>query len=78
VLLAGAGLLSKHHSTGATTVIAEAPAPSAVQESTAAQSDIPAPLSLNRIVAALQVMLATRRAARNEEHAYWYTVARGM
>ena len=35
-------------------------------------------LSLNRIVAALQLLLATRRAARNEEHAYWYTVARGM
>jgi hypothetical protein len=39
-------------------------------------------LSLNRIVAALQVLLATRRAtrraARNEDHAYWYTVARGM
>jgi hypothetical protein len=34
--------------------------------------------SLNRIVAALQALLATRRAARNEEHAYWYTVARGM
>jgi hypothetical protein len=35
-------------------------------------------LSLNRIVAALQLLLATRRAARNEEHAYWYTVARGL
>ena len=35
-------------------------------------------LSLNRIAAALQLLLATRRAARNEEHAYWYTVARGM
>ena len=34
--------------------------------------------SLNRIAAALQVVLATRRAARNEEHAYWYTVARGL
>ena len=34
--------------------------------------------SLNRIVAALQLLLATRRAARNEEHAYWYTVARGL
>ncbi len=35
-------------------------------------------LSLNRIVAALQLLLATRRAARSEDHAYWYTVARGM
>jgi hypothetical protein len=35
-------------------------------------------LSLNRIAAVLQVVLATRRAAHSEEHAYWYTVARGM
>jgi hypothetical protein len=35
-------------------------------------------LSLGRIAAALQVVLATRRAARGEEYAYWYTVARGM
>jgi hypothetical protein len=35
-------------------------------------------LSLHRIAATLQVVLATRRAARDEEHAYWYTVARGM
>jgi hypothetical protein len=68
-----------YHSTGATTVIAEAPAHSAVQESKAVpQSDVRAPLSLNRIAAALQVVLATRRAARSEEHAYWYTIARGM
>jgi hypothetical protein len=36
------------------------------------------PMSLKRIAAALQVVLASRRAARNDEHAYWYTVARGM
>jgi hypothetical protein len=35
-------------------------------------------LSLNRIAASLQVLLASRRAARSEAHAYWYTVARGM
>jgi hypothetical protein len=35
-------------------------------------------LSLTRIAATLQVALATRRAARTEEHAYWYTVLRGM
>ena len=35
-------------------------------------------LSLNRIAASLQVLLASRRAARSAEHAYWYTVARGM
>jgi hypothetical protein len=36
------------------------------------------PMSLNRIAAALQVVLATRRAARNDEHEYWYSIARGM
>ena len=36
------------------------------------------PLSMNRIAAALQVVLATRRVARNDEHEYWYSVARGM
>jgi hypothetical protein len=43
-----------------------------------ADSHADATLSLSRIVATLQVVLATRRAARNEEHAYWYNVARGM
>jgi hypothetical protein len=39
----------------------------------------PAPLlSVKRIAATLQVVLATRRAARNDEHAYWYTMLRGM
>jgi hypothetical protein len=70
---------SINQSTGATTVIAEAPARNAVQESAPAQqSDVRAPLSLNRIAAALQVVLATRRAAHSEEHGYWYTIARGM
>jgi hypothetical protein len=40
--------------------------------------ELPARFSLIRVAAALQVALATRRAARSEEHAYWYTVARGM
>jgi len=35
-------------------------------------------LALDRVVASLQVMLATRRAARNDDHAYWYTICRGM
>jgi len=35
-------------------------------------------LSVQRVVASLQVVLATRRAARNDEHAFWYTVARGL
>lgn len=34
-------------------------------------------LSLNRVAATLQVMLATRRAARSEAHAYWYITGRG-
>jgi hypothetical protein len=38
----------------------------------------PAELSLSRVVASLQVLLAARRAARSDEHAYWYTIARGM
>jgi hypothetical protein len=33
-------------------------------------------LSLNRIVAALQVVLATRRAARTEQYAYQYALVR--
>ena len=36
------------------------------------------PISVKRIVAALQVVLATRRAAFSDEHKYWYTLARGM
>jgi hypothetical protein len=35
-------------------------------------------MSLTRIAATLQVALATRRAARTDEHAYWYTMLRGM
>jgi hypothetical protein len=39
----------------------------------------PAPLlSVRRVAATLQVALATRRAARNDEHANWYTMLRGM
>jgi hypothetical protein len=40
--------------------------------------ELPGRFSLIRVAAALQVALATRRAARSEEHGYWYTVARGM
>jgi hypothetical protein len=35
-------------------------------------------LTLNNVVAVLQVVLATRRAARNEDLGLWYTIARGM
>jgi hypothetical protein len=35
-------------------------------------------LSLGRVAATLQVILAARRAAHSEEHAYWYTIMRGM
>jgi hypothetical protein len=58
-------------------VIAEAPAISRL-ESSPASKEAAEPLLLSRVVASLQVILATRRAARNEDHAYWYTIARGM
>jgi hypothetical protein len=35
-------------------------------------------LSLPRVVGTLQVVLATRRAARNVEHAHWYGVTRSV
>jgi hypothetical protein len=36
-------------------------------------------ISLNRVVAALQIMLATRRAAaRDDDYSYWYSIARGL
>ena len=38
----------------------------------------PESMSLPRVVGALQVMLATRRAARNAEHAFWYSVTRDL
>jgi hypothetical protein len=38
----------------------------------------PESMSLPRVVGALQVMLATRRAARIEEHAFWYSVTRDL
>ena len=36
------------------------------------------PISFKRIVAILQVALATRRAALTDDDKYWYTIARGM
>ena len=33
-------------------------------------------LSLPKVVGSLQMLLATRRAARNAEHAFWYSVIR--
>ncbi len=52
----------------------------ALPEPVAAQSALKPEikLSLHRIAASLQLVLATRRAAYSEEHAYWYTVARGL
>jgi hypothetical protein len=38
----------------------------------------PERLSLGRVAARLHLVLATRRAAHSDEHAYWYTVVRGM
>jgi len=34
--------------------------------------------SLKRIVASLQILLAARREARSNDHAIWYTIARGL
>jgi hypothetical protein len=58
-------------------MIAEAPAttqPNIEAETTHSKPS----LSLGSVVASLQVLLATRRAVRNDDHAYWYTVARGL
>jgi hypothetical protein len=35
-------------------------------------------LSVGRVVASLQLLLAVRRDARNQDHAYWYTISRGL
>jgi hypothetical protein len=35
-------------------------------------------LSLGGVAATLQVLLASRRAARNADYAYWYSLTRGM
>jgi len=59
-------------------MIAETAVATTQETATRIQAEHTGPLSVSRIAAALQVVLATRRAARNEEHAYWYTVARGM
>jgi hypothetical protein len=37
-----------------------------------------ASLSLTQVVGSMQVMLATRRAARNAERALWYTINRSL
>jgi hypothetical protein len=58
-------------------MIAQPPSIAAQQPRTE-RIDIVEPLSLKRIVAALQVVLATRRAAFSDEHLYWYSLARGM
>lgn len=35
-------------------------------------------LSLSGVVATLQVVLAARRAARNEDYAHWYRIIHGV
>lgn len=45
-------------------------------ESSSTQHD--EPLTVSRVVASLQLLLATRRAARNEDLAYWHNISRGM
>jgi hypothetical protein len=63
-------------------MLAQAPSPAIAialpQPVTEIAPEFEGKLSLNRIAAVLQVVLAIRRAARNEQHAYWYTVVRGM
>ena len=58
--------------------VAQSPAITVDQPRSATAAEAAPQLSLKGVVASLQVVLATRRAARNDEHAFWYTVARGM
>jgi hypothetical protein len=58
-------------------MIAEQPSTS-VQEPRADRAESVQPISLQRVVAELQVVLATRRAAVSDDYTYWYTIARGM
>jgi hypothetical protein len=58
-------------------MIAEPPA-LALQEEPSIVTDPPRTLSLNRVAATLQVLLAARRGARSEDEAYWYTIGRGL
>jgi hypothetical protein len=59
-------------------MIADQPA-AALQPSRPEPSDRREPISLNRIVGVLQIVLAARRAApATDDEQYWYTVARGM
>jgi len=59
-------------------MIAETPAIAQPQSQTEPARIEQPSMTVGRVVASLQVLLATRRAARNEDHAYWYTIARGM
>jgi hypothetical protein len=58
-------------------VTAEAAATS-MDASPRTKSEAARPLSLSSVAGTLQVVLATRRAARNEDYAYWYTGAQSM
>jgi hypothetical protein len=58
-------------------MIAQPPA-IAYEQPRADQSEGVEPISLKRIVASLQLVLATRRAAFTDDDKYWYTLARGM
>jgi hypothetical protein len=58
-------------------MIAQQPS-SAFQQPRADQAANREPMSLKRVVASLQLALATRRAALTDEDKYWYTIARGM
>jgi hypothetical protein len=58
-------------------MLAQKPAISVQQPRSVALETVE-PISVKRIVAALQVVLATRRAAYSDENMYWYSLARGM
>jgi hypothetical protein len=62
-------------------VIAEAPVPTALADNHVIDTNPPTSarsMSVKGVVAGLQVLLAARRSAQSDDHAYWYTVARGI
>jgi hypothetical protein len=63
-------------------MIAESPA-TALPQQQRVVAESPSTLSVHRVAAMLQVLLAARRGARtpearSQDEAYWYTVARGI
>jgi hypothetical protein len=58
-------------------MIAESPA-LALPEEPHIVTDPPRTLSLSRVAATLQILLAARRGAESDDEAYWYTIGRGL